>query len=297
MIKDLITIITPCYNGEKHLKPYIDGLLSQTYQNVQYIFVNDGSNDKTEEIILNHKQEFEQKGWEFNYIFQENKGQAAAINKGLEIAKGEFLSCLDSDDIFLPTYLEKMAQYLKNNPECGICFPTSEFVKNDKTFSHLYFKKRIVPKGAVDNFVEDMFLTHDNTPAFSTFMLRMESFLKYTPSGKIFEAKSGQNPQLIMPIAYNEKVGYIEEVLAKIVVRNESDSNSNLIDKSHNWEYLYYKMLDTIPNMSLQEKEYFHNKIKERWNTFREQMHSSRKASHKVINFFGIKFKFKKTPD
>ena len=171
-----------------------------------------------------------------------------------------------------------MAQYLKNNPECGICFPTSEFVKNDKTFSHLYFKKRIVPKGAVDNFVEDMLLTHDNTPAFSTFMLRMKSFLKYTPSGKIFEAKSGQNPQLIMPIAYNEKVGYIEEVLAKIVVRNESDSNSNLIDKSHNWEYLYCKMLDLIPNMSLQEKEYLHDKIKERWNAFREQMHSSKKS-------------------
>ena len=155
-MQSLITLITPCYNGENYLKPYIEGVISQTYKNVQYIFVNDGSNDKTEEIILHYKDVIEAKGWDFTYIYQENAGQASAINKGLLITKGKYLSCIDSDDILMPTYLEEMSNFLENNTTCGICFPISEVVK-EKDFSHIKFKKRVIEKGFVDNFVEDMF--------------------------------------------------------------------------------------------------------------------------------------------
>lgn len=56
-----ISIISPCYNGENHLIPYINGLLSQTYSNVEYIFVNDGSTDKTNELINSFKTRFQKK--------------------------------------------------------------------------------------------------------------------------------------------------------------------------------------------------------------------------------------------
>ena len=53
-----ITIISPCYNGETHLEAYINGLFSQTYTNVEYIFINDGSTDNTENIIKSYEEKF-----------------------------------------------------------------------------------------------------------------------------------------------------------------------------------------------------------------------------------------------
>ena len=114
-MKTKVTLITPCYNGENHIISYINGLLAQTNKNVQYVFVNDGSTDKTEELILSYQKAIEAKGWDFNYIFQEHKGQAAAINKALLIADGDYLSCIDSDDILMPSYIEDLSNYLDNN--------------------------------------------------------------------------------------------------------------------------------------------------------------------------------------
>ncbi len=292
----IVTIISPCFNGEKHLKPYFEGLLSQTYQNVQYIFVNDGSMDKTEEIALSYKDSIEAKGWEFNYISQENKGQAAAINKGLKIAIGKYLSCIDSDDILMPTYIEEMSEYLENNFDCGICFPTTEFIK-EEDHSHINYRKRVIVKGCVDNFVEEMFLKSANLPAFSTFMLRMDDFKKYTPSGQLYEGFSGQNPQLILPIAYNTSVGYLDKVLIKVVTRQNSDSHTDLITKSYNWEDLYCKVLDMIPNMPEHEKVYLYSEIKKRWSKFREnKVIELKKESHKVLEFCGVKIKLRNRP-
>ena len=72
-MKEKISVISPCYNGENYLKPYIEGLLSQTYTNVEYIFVNDASDDKTEEVILSYKQKFLDKGWKFIYLVQQTR--------------------------------------------------------------------------------------------------------------------------------------------------------------------------------------------------------------------------------
>ena len=57
----LVSVITPCYNGEKYLDRYFKSILDQTYPNIELIFVNDGSNDKTEEIALSYKNKLEEK--------------------------------------------------------------------------------------------------------------------------------------------------------------------------------------------------------------------------------------------
>ena len=285
----IISLITPCYNGEKHLENYIKGFLSQTAKNVEYIFVNDGSTDNTKNIILSYEKDFLDKGWMFHYLEQENCGQASAINKALNIMSGDYFSCIDSDDILMPEYLEKMSNYLENNLSVDMVFPVAEMVK-EKTLEHICFKSRKIGKNVVDTLFEDMLLTHENLPIFASFMIRTKSFQLLNPSKQIYEGLSGQNPQLILPIAYNGKVHYIDDCLIKIVVRENSDSHSDLQNKILNWEKLYCETLKCIPNMPEYEKAYYFKEIKALWkNALLKQ-----KKKHMVINLFGLKIKVKR---
>ena len=84
----LVSIVTPCYNGETHLDRFFQSILRQTYDDLEIVFVDDGSKDKTREIANFYQCEFEKKGIRFVYCFQENAGQAAALNRGLKYFTG-----------------------------------------------------------------------------------------------------------------------------------------------------------------------------------------------------------------
>lgn len=68
MTKPLVSIITPCYNGEAFLKRYFESILNQTYPNLELIFINDGSTDRTEEIALSYRERLEKRG--ITYIYE-----------------------------------------------------------------------------------------------------------------------------------------------------------------------------------------------------------------------------------
>lgn len=88
---DLISVVMPCFNAESHLKTSIENVLSQTYENVELIIVNDGSTDRSLEIL----NEFNDK---IIIINQENFGPGPARNRGIEKASGQYIAFLDSDD-------------------------------------------------------------------------------------------------------------------------------------------------------------------------------------------------------
>ena len=106
MNKGLVSIITPCYNVEKVVHRYLNSILSQTYKKIELILVNDGSTDKTEEILLSYKSIFESQGIIFKYIYQENKGLGGSINTGLKYFTGEYLCWPDPDDTLHPQSIE-----------------------------------------------------------------------------------------------------------------------------------------------------------------------------------------------
>jgi glycosyltransferase involved in cell wall biosynthesis len=92
-----VSIITPCYNGESFVSRYLDTILNQSYNNLELILVNDGSTDQTEAIVMSYKPKFKEVGIEFIYMYQEHAGQAAALNQGLKIFTGDYLTWPDSD--------------------------------------------------------------------------------------------------------------------------------------------------------------------------------------------------------
>ena len=98
-----VSVIIPVFNTSEFLRQCLDSVLGQTLRNIEVICVDDGSDDNSVEIL----REYEQKDERVRIILQENAGGGAARNKGMDIARGKYLSFLDSDDFFEPKMLEE----------------------------------------------------------------------------------------------------------------------------------------------------------------------------------------------
>lgn len=104
------SIIIPAYNVEKFIKKCIDSILNQTLKNYEIIVVNDGSTDKTLEILNNYKESIK-------IYSQENKGLSEARNFGIKKSTGEYLLFIDSDDYVDKDLLKKIDEKTKSNPD------------------------------------------------------------------------------------------------------------------------------------------------------------------------------------
>ena len=223
MIKGIVSIISPCYNGEQYVSRFLESILLQTYKDIELIIIIDGSTDKTEEIILSYKSKFENVGIKFKYIYQENKGQAEAINQGLKIFEGEFLTWPDSDDTLHPDSIKKKVEFLNNNLKYGFVRTTANIIDSEtgKIIGALEPKKKLIK----DNLFEDFIFEKDVWFAPGCYMVRTEAFLKSNPSRTIYNSRGGQNWQMLLPISYKYKCGYINEKLYNYYLRKNSHSH------------------------------------------------------------------------
>ncbi len=124
-----VSVIVPTYNRAHLLGRALQSILNQTYKDFEVIVADDGSTDKTDEVIRSFS------ALDIRYIRHEkNKGEAAARNTGVLAAKGEFIAFLDSDDEWLPEKLEKqMAVFQYHSPRVGIVYSNMcEIERNGK---------------------------------------------------------------------------------------------------------------------------------------------------------------------
>ena len=114
-IEGLVSVIMPIYNAEKYLASALDSIFCQDYKDIEVVLVDDCSKDKSAEIIDNFKKNHP----EIIYYLQErNMGAGAARNKALELANGQYVAFLDSDDIWLPKKISRQLDLMKvkNSP-------------------------------------------------------------------------------------------------------------------------------------------------------------------------------------
>lgn len=104
MQKALVSVIVPVYNVEPYLRRCVDSLLNQSYKNLEIILVNDGSSDNCPQICDGYAE----KDSRIKVIHKENEGQAKARNLAIDIAKGEYISFVDSDDYVSVYYIESL---------------------------------------------------------------------------------------------------------------------------------------------------------------------------------------------
>lgn len=107
----LLSVVIPSYNHAKYIKEAVDSVLKQTYHNLELIIIDDGSKDDTLEILDSYRDE------RMQVIAQKNQGAHNAINRGLKMAKGDYLAVLNSDDIYEENRFEIMLEAMKQHPE------------------------------------------------------------------------------------------------------------------------------------------------------------------------------------
>ncbi|WP_425390374.1 glycosyltransferase family 2 protein [Ekhidna sp.] len=123
-MSSLVSIIMPVYNGERYLSEAIRSVLDQTYTKWELLIINDGSDDRSKEVIMSFDDQ------RIKYFEQENKGVSAARNVGLNYMQGEYLCFLDADDVFPPESLSVRMALFGNDPKLryvdgGIIFTDS----------------------------------------------------------------------------------------------------------------------------------------------------------------------------
>lgn len=262
MSQELVSIISPVYNGERYIANFLDSVLEQTYENIELIIVDDGSTDNTDKIVKSYKGKFDNCQYKLIYMQQsENKGQAAAINVGLKVFSGFFLMWMDSDDILYPEAIEKKVNYLKKNPNMDFVLNKGEIVDYLNVNKPIGILER-KHHNTEERFFEDLLSEHNVVFCPGTIMVRRESLTKAIPDLHIYESREGQNWQLMLPLAYTCKHGYLDEILFKYVVHNDSHSHMKRdydkeIKRRDNFYILQVETIEKIVGMSDEEKEYW----------------------------------------
>ena len=109
MIKNaLISVVISAYNHEQYIEECIDSIINQTYENIELIILNDGSNDKTAEIINSKSDHCKIRFKRFLFIDKENEGLPKTLNRGCYKSKGTFLAFIGSDDSYESNAIETL---------------------------------------------------------------------------------------------------------------------------------------------------------------------------------------------
>ena len=118
MDNELITIIVPVYNVELYLKQFLESLFEQTYNNLEIILIDDGSTDSSGIIC----DEYSRVDDRLVVFHQNNMGQAAARNKGIEVSNGKYIAFVDADDILDKKYIQKLYELIiEYNADISMC--------------------------------------------------------------------------------------------------------------------------------------------------------------------------------
>ena len=115
MSKPLVSVVMSVYNGERYLREAIGSILNQTFRDFEFLMINDGSSDRTAEIL---------KDYNINRIKiiknERNIGLTKSLNKGLRIARGEYIARQDADDVSAPDRLEKEVNFLETHRDYAV---------------------------------------------------------------------------------------------------------------------------------------------------------------------------------
>lgn len=140
-VKGLISVVLPVFNGEKVIEESIESVLNQSFKNLELIIVNDGSTDKTADII----EKYRKSDSRIRVIAQENKKLPTALSEGFKASKGEFLTWTSADNIMLPDCLKTLAENLERKPDAAMVYGNMRLINKNGRIKrgHFWFEKPI----------------------------------------------------------------------------------------------------------------------------------------------------------
>ena len=265
----LVSIVVPCYNGEKYIERFLKSVLNQTYSNLELIIVNDGSYDNTEKIIEKYQKNFDEREINLVYRYQENAGQAAALNNGLKLFSGKYLVCMDSDDEIMPEFIRENVEFLEEQTSYAYCRGQVLEINDEEPekIIRIYGKRREKDRYS---FFEDLIYIKDMF--YTGYMIKQEAFDRVIPNREIYCGRGGQNAQLLLPLGwYYGEPGYVEKAIYKYYVHSDSHSHSiNTSEKIIEQLWNYEKIVTaTIENIDDYEVIRYFNVIKKYFSKLR----------------------------
>lgn len=260
MIKDLISIVLPIYNGEKYMKQSIDSIIDQTYKNWELIIIDDCSTDNTANIA----KEYLKKDSRIKYYKNEvNIRLPKTLNRGFSIAKGEYLTWTSDDNLFKKNALEKMYNALKLNNQAEFVYASCEIIDEyGRNVDYMYASKDGNKKiiglnivGACFMYTRKVYETiGDYDPKYTLvedydYWLRIFAKFNTTYVEEILYAYRWHNGALTS----TEKNEKINEVCEKVILKNrESFGNLDLLSKY----YLYSGLHKCRQSMTNDKNKY-----------------------------------------
>lgn len=221
-MNNVVSVIVPCYNGEKTIERCLESVyIQESTLPLELIVVDDGSTDGSSTIINKWEHRFFEKGYILKYVHQNNMGPGAAINTGLKYVTGKYLSLLDADDCFLQGSIVKRTIFLDNNPDyAGV--RTNGWM--DKQGQQRLFDQ--APDRTTNTNLFDGLIGGQATNWAGSYMIRTDVLFNFYPDREIYPSRFGQHMQILLPVAYKHKFGYIDEPLMIYYLQQTSHSQA-----------------------------------------------------------------------
>lgn len=167
-MKELVSIIIPAYQEEKRIGRCLESILRSSYQHLELIVVNDGSTDKTEDVVRSFMERTEPGGPVIELISIPNGGAGRARNVGLQRARGEFVGFVDADDMIHANMIERLSASLRKGNDmaaCGILFCTQKGKRALRQYG-LREQHRRCPQQALEMVMWEQLLMSSGTALF-----------------------------------------------------------------------------------------------------------------------------------
>jgi len=239
-------VIIPVYNAEKFIKETIESVLEQTYQDFEIIIIDDGSTDKSAEVIKS----FDDK--RIIYTYQKNQGVSATRNIGILKSNGEYIALLDHDDLWLPEKLERQIPILESNSNVGLVYSDCYIIALNGNILGRNFKDHRPHRGKV---LPDLFL--DNFIPCLTAVIR-KNILNHT---KFFnpELSIAEEYDLFLRIARSYEIEYIDLPLAEYRI-HETNFSKDAVSAYEEENTLVKTFLERHPGL----RDVLSNKVDKR---------------------------------
>ena len=205
-----ISVIIPTFNRSKLVVNALRSVLCQTYRDYEIIVVDDGSTDDTAQAIEPYMDRI-------RYVYQPNRGASAAQNRGVELAKGDWVSILASDDVWLPTKLETQLKAVAAlGKDFGACFTNCDFFGNTHAISSAFEQAALhenQPFGALEEPFKFILGRHPAIYVQSLLVLR--SLMKQL-DGFNENLVVGEDTDLLFRLAFKTRFCFVNERLVRI---------------------------------------------------------------------------------
>lgn len=295
--RPLVSILAPCYNGAKFLTKFFESLLIQEYKNLELVFINDGSKDNSEEVVINYKEKLEKSGISLIYEYRENAGIGAAIDRGLKLFHGKYFTWIGIDDYYHPQFFSKLVDFMEKHPQYSV-------VRNDGYLVDENDNSIILGRMADNNndkFNERLFENAilERNFQFGYSLIRTEDFFKRVPSKSIYPSRHGQNWQILLPIFYYGFSAFYEEPLYYVLENSKSVSRdpaklgiSKLLAQKDEYKKI---LIETLNSFDLPDKNRYLTMVDEKYARMKMRIGYNLKNKELIRTQFGELRKIRRT--